>query len=94
MDLAVLDIEIIQNNERIKGIATIELKGILKVAGIKILQGNHNLYCCCPNSSFTEKGLRKWANILTFERSLWTRIQEEILKKYDEKEKKGDGRKA
>lgn len=93
MDLAVLDIEVVQNNERIKGIATVELKGILKVAGIKILQGSHNLYCCCPNSSFTEKGLRKWANILTFEQSLWARIQKEILKKYNEKER-GDDRKA
>lgn len=93
IEIEVLDIERVSDNQKIKGIATIDLKGILKVAGIKILQGSHNLYCCCPNSSFTEKGLRKWANILTFEQKLWARIQKEILKKYEEKEK-GDDRKA
>lgn len=92
IEVEVLDIDLVPGKEKIKGIATIDLKGIIKIAGIKILQGNHNLYCCCPNQSYTEKGLRQWSNILTFEQSLWARVQEKILKKYEEKER-GDGAK-
>lgn len=92
----VLNIEKVENNEKLKAIAAIEIKDngkpILKVAGIKILQGIHGYYCVCPNSSYTEKGLRKWANIITFEQSLWKRVQEEVLKKYEERGKKGDER--
>lgn len=94
MKIEILNIERIENNDRLKGVATIELKGeekpILKIAGIKIMQGVHGCYCVCPNASYKEKGLRKWENIITFEQSLWKRVQEEILKKYEEKER-GDG---
>ena len=92
IEIEVLDIDIVPDKEKIKGIATIDLRGILKIAGIKILQGSHNLYCCCPNQSYSEKGLRKWSNILTFEQNLWARVQEKILKKYEEKERGDDGR--
>lgn len=92
IEIEILDINIVLDKEKIKGIATIDLKGILKIAGIKIMQGSHNLYCCCPNQSYSEKGLRKWSNILTFEQNLWARVQEKILKKYEEKDTKGDDR--
>jgi len=88
MDLKILGIERILDDEKLKGIATIELKGIVKVSGIKILQGTHGLYCCCPNQSHTQDGLRKWSNILTFERDLWNEIQEKILREYEEKERR------
>lgn len=88
MDISVLDIEMVLDNEKLKGIATIELKDTVKISGIKILQGNHGLYCCCPNQSHTQNGLRKWSNILTFERDLWNEIQEKILKEYEEREDK------
>jgi len=84
MDVKILEIEKILDNEKLKGIATIEVKDVVKVSGIKILQGIHGLYCCCPNQSHTKDGLRKWSNILTFERDLWKEIQEKILKKYEE----------
>lgn len=92
IEIEILDINIVLDKEKIKGIATIDLKGILKIAGIKIMQGSHNLYCCCPNQSYSEKSLRKWSNILTFEQNLWARVQEKILKKYEEKDTKGDDR--
>jgi DNA-binding cell septation regulator SpoVG len=92
IEIEISDINIVLDKEKIKGIATIDLKGILKIAGIKIMQGSHNLYCCCPNQSYSEKGLRKWSNILTFEQNLWARVQEKILKKYEEKDTKGDDR--
>lgn len=92
MDIKVLDIEMVLDNEKLKGIATIELKDIVKISGIKILQGSHDLYCCCPNQSHTQNGLRKWSNILTFERDLWNEIQEKILKEYEEREDKKDVR--
>lgn len=69
---------------RIKALSTIELAGIGRIAGIKVIQGDHNLYCCPPTMSFVEDGLRKWENIITFEQSLWKEIQRRILKKYEE----------
>ena len=90
MEIKVLEIEMVLGNEKLKGIATIEIKDIVKISGIKILQGSHDLYCCCPNQSHTKDGLRRWSNILTFERDLWNEIQEKILREYEEKER-GDG---
>jgi len=72
------------NHPRIKAIATIELVGMVKVYGIKIVKGEHGPYCAPPNQSYIENGLRKWTNILTFERKLWKKIQNEILKRYEE----------
>ena len=92
MDIKVLDIEMVLDNEKLKGIATIELVDTVKISGIKILQGSHDLYCCCPNQSHTQNGLRKWSNILTFERELWNEIQEKILKEYEEREDKENAR--
>lgn len=92
MDLGILGIERILDDEKLKGIATIEIKGIVKVAGIKILQGTHGLYCCCPNQSHTQDGLRKWSNILTFEQDLWNEIQEKILKEYEGENKNVKGK--
>jgi len=86
MEIKVLEVEMV-DDQKIKGIATIDIKGFVKVSGIKILQGNHGLYCCCPNQSHSKNGLRKWSNILTFERALWGEIQEKIIKEYEEKER-------
>ena len=71
-------------HSRIKALSTIELVGIGRIAGIKVLQGDHNLYCCPPNMSFVEDGLRRWENIITFEKDLWKEIQSKILKRYEE----------
>jgi len=92
VEIKVLEIEVVLDNEKLKGIATIELKNLIKISGIKILQGSHSLYCCCPNQSHTQNGLRKWSNILTFEQDLWKEIQEKILRKYEKKENKKDVR--
>lgn len=69
---------------RIKALSTIELERVGRIAGIKVIQGDHNLYCCPPNTSFVENGLRRWENIITFEQSLWKEIQNKILKRYEE----------
>ncbi|MBA7500118.1 putative septation protein SpoVG [subsurface metagenome] len=93
MEIKILEIEKVPDNEKLKGIATIEIKDIVKISGIKILQGSHDLYCCCPNQSHTQNGLRKWSNILTFERDLWKEIQEKIIKEYEEKEREDEPKK-
>jgi len=72
------------DHPRIKAIATIELVGIAKIYGIKLVEGDRSLYCVPPNQSYLENGLRKWTNILTFERELWKEIQKKILKRYEE----------
>ena len=72
------------DHPRIKAIATIELVGIAKIYGIKILEGDRSSYCVPPNQSYLENGLRKWTSILTFEREIWKEIQDKILKRYEE----------
>ena len=96
MKIKVLQIEKM-DHPKILGLATIQInieENFIRIAGLKIMKGNRNIYCCCPSSSFVENGLRKWSAIVTFSQELWEEIQGSILKKYNEKEKKGDDRKA
>jgi DNA-binding cell septation regulator SpoVG len=83
-----MQIEVIKldkvDHQRIKGLATIKVENFGKIAGIKVIQGDNNLYCVPPNQSYKEDGLRRWMNIITFEQSLWRKIQEKILKRYKE----------
>lgn len=79
---------------KIKAHATIEIEDVGKIAGIKIIQGSKNIYCCPPNQSYVENGLRKWENIITFERSLWKEIQNKILRRYEELKNEHEGEKA
>jgi len=84
------------DHPKILGLATIQInieENFIRIAGLKIMKGNRNVYCCCPSSSFVEDGLRKWSSIVTFSQKLWSEIQDSILKKYNEKER-GDDRKA
>lgn len=90
MEVEVIDVTSC-SHPRIKAIATIELVGVAKISGIKITQGDHGLYCVPPNQSYLENGLRKWTNILTFERELWKRIQGSVLKRYEELKNDGKG---
>jgi|GEM_PF-2089470 len=83
MEVEVIDVRPCPH-ARIKAIATIELLGVAKISGIKITQGDHGLYCVPPNQSYLENGLRKWTNVLTFERKLWKEIQDKVLKRYEE----------
>jgi len=53
MKVKVLDVKKI-DRARIKALAVIELEGIGKVTGIKVIQGDYNLYCCPANQSYVE----------------------------------------
>ena len=83
-----MQIEVIKldkvDHQRIKGLAIIKVENFWKIAGIRVIQGDNNLYCVPPNQSYKEDGLRRWMNIITFEQSLWRKIQEKILKRYKE----------
>ncbi len=72
------------NHSRIKAVVTIELVGTVKVCGIKVVAGERGTYCVPPNQSYLKDGMRKWTNILTFERNVWSEIQQKALMKYDE----------
>lgn len=89
MKVEVIDIKPC-DHPRIKAIATIELVGIAKIYGIKIVEGDRSLYCVPPNQSYLENGLRKWTNVLTFERELWKQIQNSILRRYEELKNDGE----
>ena len=94
MEIEVLQIEGI-DHPKILGLATIQINNegnFIRIAGLKIMKGNRNIYCCCPSASFVENGLRKWSAIVTFSQKLWEEIQGNILKKYEEKER-GNGSK-
>ena len=83
MQIKVIDVRLC-NHPRIKAIATIEILELVKVCGIKIVEGDRGVYCVPPNQSYLEDGMRKWANILTFERNIWSQIQERVLARYQE----------
>ncbi len=83
MEIRVIDVKICCHS-KIRAIATIELVGLVKICGIKIVAGERGTYCVPPNQSYLEDGMRKWANILTFERNIWNEIQKKALNKYEE----------
>ena len=83
MMVEVIDVRMC-DHPRIRATATIELVGVVRVCGIKVTQGDRALYCVPPNLSYLENGLRKWTNVLTFERKLWKEIQDKVLKRYEE----------
>jgi len=83
MQIKILKLDKI-DHPRIKALAIIKLEYVGNIAGIKVIQGDNNLYCVPPNQSYKEDGLRKWMNIITFEQTLWRKIQEKILKRYVE----------
>jgi len=99
IEIEVLEIKKVENDQKLKGIATIELKykdkSFLKISGMKILKGGkpHEYYTMCPNSSHTERGLKRWESILNFQRDLWKVVQKEILKKYLEEERRDGDKK-
>lgn len=83
MEIRVTDVRLC-NHSRIKAIVTIELVGLVKICGIKIVAGERGTYCVPPNQSYLENGMKKWANILTFERNIWNMIQQRVLTRYEE----------
>ena len=89
MEVEVIDVKVC-DHPRIKAIATIQLVGIAKIYGIKVVEGDRGPYCVPPNQSYLENGLRKWTNVLTFERELWKQIQKKILKRYEELKNDGE----
>ncbi len=78
LNIAIID------HPRIRAVATISIEELGNISGIKIILGNKNIYCVPPNFSYQENGFRKWANVITFEQSLWNMIQKMILKRYEE----------
>lgn len=84
----VLEITKVENDQKLVGIATIELternESFLRISGLKILKGGrqNDYYTMCPSSSHTEHGIKRWESILNFQRDLWKIVQKEILKKY------------
>ena len=81
VNIKVLDIEK-TDHPKIAGITTIYLQDIGKISGIKIVHINGEIKCEPPNRSFVDKGMRKWENVLSFERDLWDKIQEKIIKEW------------
>ena len=83
VDVKVVDMEIVAIN-KIKGLATITITDFGTLAGIKVIEGELNTYCVPPNQCYTQNGIRTWKNVVTFDRALWTIIQEKVLTSYEE----------
>jgi hypothetical protein len=79
--IKVVEIEKI-DHPKIAGITTIYLQHIGKISGIKIVHINGEVKCEPPNRSFVDNGIRKWQNVFSFERDLWDKIQEKIVKEW------------
>jgi DNA-binding cell septation regulator SpoVG len=83
--IKVLEIER-QNHHRIKALATVEVEGLGRVHGIKIISGNYGLYCHVPDVKLQDKsGDSVFKSLIVFERSLWDEIKRKTLMKYAEK---------
>jgi len=80
-NIKVVEIEKI-DHPKIAGITTIYLQDIGKISGIKIVRVNGEVKCEPPNRSFVDNGMRKWENVFSFERDLWDKIQEKIVKEW------------
>lgn len=81
-NIEVTGIELL-NHPKIVGIATISLESIGKISGIKVVVSNGDIKCEPPNRSFVDDaGMRKYENVFRFERDLWKRIQDEIIRSW------------
>jgi len=81
VEIKVLSIEPTKDN-KIKAIASIEIPHVAKIFGIKILQGDNSLYCHAPTQSYYQNGIKRWSNVILFEKKLWERIEEKVIQEY------------
>jgi len=78
----VINVEPTNSDNKVKALATIEINNILKIFGIKIIQGDNSLYCSPPTSPYYQDGIKKWVTSVIFEKKLWREIERDILRKY------------
>lgn len=80
--IRVLEVEKVDHH-RIKALATIELEGLGRVHGIKVISGNYGLYCHVPDVKLRDKsGDSIFRSLIVFEREIWTEIKKKVLEKY------------
>ena len=87
MQVKVINVEPTTNSGKTKALATIQIPNLCKIYGIKVLQGDRALYCTTPTQTIYEDGIKKWTPLIVFDRPIWDKIQEEILKIYKEGER-------
>jgi len=80
--IKILEIEKV-NHHRIKGLATVEIEGLGRIHGIKIVSGNYGLYCHVPDVKLRDSsGDSVFRNLIVFERQVWAEIKNKVLEKY------------
>lgn len=85
----ITNLELTNSGGKIKAIATIEIPNIARVFGIKIMEGEYSLYCAAPTQAYYIDGIKKWSSVIVFEKSIWDKMEEEILEKYEEERNDG-----
>ena len=71
----------IKENSRVKGYAVIELDGVLKINGIRIIEGNSRIFAAMPNRKIAEDKYVDY--VYPINKELRDKIEKAILEEYE-----------
>lgn len=69
-----------KENSRVKGYAVIELDGVLKINGIRIIEGNERMFAAMPNRKIADDKYVDY--VYTVNKELRETIEEAIIEEY------------
>ena len=70
-----------RENSRVKGYAIIELDGVLKINGIRIIEGNSRMFAAMPNRKVSDDKYKSY--VYTVNKELREEIKRPILEEYN-----------
>lgn len=70
-----------KENSRVKGYAIIELDGVLKINGIRIIEGNSRMFAAMPNRKISDDKYIDY--VYPVNKELREEIEREILEEYN-----------
>ena len=70
-----------KENSRVKGYAVIELDGVLKINGIRIIEGNSRMFAAMPNRKISDDKYIDY--VYPVNKELREEIEREILEEYN-----------
>ena len=70
-----------KENSRVKGYAIIELDGVLKINGIRIIEGNSRMYAAMPNRKISDDKYIDY--VYPVNKELREEIERAILEEYN-----------
>ncbi len=71
-------------NSRVKGYAIIELDGVLKINGIRIIEGNERMFAAMPNRKVSDDKYIDY--VYPINKELREKIENAIIEKYNKED--------